>query len=102
MDAASRRLSSYAFSPGVVPINLNRDDGPADTVRKGTDFHGVDATIDAIGVEAKGSVLEIVLTAMKWKAATRLGGVVSPPGVYAGFIPTRSSKRRKRTAGRSC
>lgn len=55
------------------------------------------ATIDAVGFEAKGSALETALTAMKMEgssgkalrqciAATRRGGVVSVPGVYAGFI----------------
>src|SRR5690606_4918526 len=55
------------------------------------------ATIDAVGFEAKGSAVETVLTNLKLEgssgkalrqaiAATRRGGVVSVPGVYAGFI----------------
>ena len=63
-----------------------------------TDGHrGVDAVIDAVGFEAKGSVTETVLTALKLEAssgkalrqciaAVRRGGTVSVPGVYAGFI----------------
>ncbi|MBP3000016.1 glutathione-dependent formaldehyde dehydrogenase, partial [Acinetobacter baumannii] len=58
---------------------------------------GVDAVIDAIGFEAKGSVIETVLTNLKLEgssgaalrqciAAVRRGGVVSVPGVYAGPI----------------
>ncbi len=53
--------------------------------------------IDAVGFEAKGSVTETVLTALKLEAssgkalrqciaAVRRGGTVSVPGVYAGFI----------------
>jgi threonine dehydrogenase-like Zn-dependent dehydrogenase len=57
----------------------------------------VDATIDAVGFEAKGSAVETTLATLKLEgssgkalrqciAATRRGGVVSVPGVYAGFI----------------
>lgn len=53
--------------------------------------------IDAIGFEAKGSVIETVLTNLKLEgssgaalrqciAAVRRGGMVSVPGVYAGPI----------------
>lgn len=57
----------------------------------------MDAVIDAVGFEAKGSLTETVLTNLKLEgssgkalrqciAAVRRGGVVSVPGVYAGFI----------------
>lgn len=57
----------------------------------------MDAVIDAVGFEAKGSMTETVLTNLKLEgssgkalrqciAAVRRGGVVSVPGVYAGFI----------------
>ncbi len=57
---------------------------------------GVDA-VDAVGFEAKGSTTETVLTNLKLEgssgkalrqciAAVRRGGIVSVPGVYAGFI----------------
>ena len=57
----------------------------------------MDASIDAVGFEAKGSKLETVMTNLKLEgssgkalrqamAATRRGGSVSVPGVYAGFI----------------
>ena len=53
--------------------------------------------IDAVGFEAKGSTTETVLATLKLEgssgkalrqciAAVRRGGVVSVPGVYAGFI----------------
>jgi threonine dehydrogenase-like Zn-dependent dehydrogenase len=61
------------------------------------DGRGVDGVVDAVGFEAKGSKLETVLTDMKLEgssgaalrqciAAVRRGGMVSVPGVYAGFI----------------
>ncbi len=53
--------------------------------------------IDAVGFEAKGSTTETILSNLKIEgssgkalrqciAAVRRGGVVSVPGVYAGFI----------------
>jgi threonine dehydrogenase-like Zn-dependent dehydrogenase len=57
----------------------------------------VDGVVDAVGFEAKGSTTETILTNLKMEgssgkalrqciAAVRRGGVVSVPGVYAGFI----------------
>lgn len=97
VDHNDYRLQFAQQTYGVMPINFDRDDDPADTILRGTDFHGVDATIDAVGFEAKGSAVETVLTNLKMEgssgkalrqciAATRRGGVVSVPGVYAGFI----------------
>jgi threonine dehydrogenase-like Zn-dependent dehydrogenase len=97
IDHNAYRLRFAQDIYGVIPINFDDDEDPADTILKGTDFHGVDATIDAVGFEAKGSAVETVLTTIKLEgssgkalrqciAATRRGGVVSVPGVYAGFI----------------
>ena len=58
---------------------------------------GVDAAIDAVGFEAKGSRTETLLHTLKIEpssgkalrqciAAVRRGGTVSIPGVYAGFV----------------
>jgi len=57
----------------------------------------VDGVVDAVGFEAKGSTTETVLATLKLEgssgkalrqciATVRRGGVVSVPGVYAGFI----------------
>ena len=82
---------------GVLPIDFDQIDDPAAFIIEQTDHRGVDASIDAVGFEAKGSTVETVLstlklegssgTSLRWAiAATRRGGIVSVPGVYAGFI----------------
>jgi threonine dehydrogenase-like Zn-dependent dehydrogenase len=97
VDHNDYRLDFAERTYGVIPINFDRNDDPAAFIIDQTDFRGVDCSIDAIGFEAKGSLLETVLTDLKLEgssgkalrqaiAATRRGGVVSVPGVYAGFI----------------
>ncbi len=97
VDHHPYRLDFAAATYGVVPINFERIEDPAAYIIEATGHHGVDATIDAVGFEAKGSTTETVLTTLKLEgssgavlrqaiAATRRGGVVSVPGVYAGFI----------------
>ena len=97
VDHHPYRLMFAQQAYGVIPINFDEDDDPAQTILKATDNHGVDASIDAVGFEAKGSLLETTLATLKLEgssgkalrqamAATRRGGVVSVPGVYAGFI----------------
>lgn len=83
---------------GAIPINFDDENDPAEKIIEQTAGHrGVDAVIDAVGFEAKGSLTETVLTNLKLEgssgkalrqciAAVRRGGVVSVPGVYAGFI----------------
>jgi threonine dehydrogenase-like Zn-dependent dehydrogenase len=97
VDEHAYRLDFAQALYGVEPINFAQIDDPAEQIIERTDFRGVDASIDAVGFEAKGSTLETVLTDLKLEgssgkalrqaiAATRRGGVVSVPGVYAGFI----------------
>lgn len=97
VDHNEYRLQFAQATYGVTPINFDKNEDPAEIILTATQGHGVDATIDAVGFEAKGSALETALTAMKLEgssgkalrqciAATRRGGVVSVPGVYAGFI----------------
>ncbi len=97
VDHHPYRLDFAQQTYGVEPINFDEDDDPAEIIIDRTDGRGVDASIDAVGFEAKGSTLETALTAVKLEgssgkalrqaiAATRRGGVVSVPGVYAGFI----------------
>jgi threonine dehydrogenase-like Zn-dependent dehydrogenase len=97
IDEHPYRLDFAQALYGVEPINFRQIDDPAEQIIERTDFRGVDASIDAVGFEAKGSTVETVLTELKLEgssgkalrqaiAATRRGGVVSVPGVYAGFI----------------
>lgn len=97
VDHHAHRLDFAQATYGVVPINFDQIEDPAELIVEQTDFRGVDASIDAVGFEAKGSMLETVLTDLKLEgssgkvlrqaiAATRRGGVISVPGVYAGFI----------------
>lgn len=97
VDELAYRLEFAQRTYGVEPIDFSRVGDPAELIVERTDFRGVDASIDAVGFEAKGSTVETVLTDLKLEgssgkalrqaiAATRRGGVVSVPGVYAGFI----------------
>lgn len=98
VDHHAYRLAYAQSTYGVIPINFDEDDDPADTIIKQTrGMRGVDGVIDAVGFEAKGSTTETILAALKLEgssgkalrqciAAVRRGGVVSVPGVYAGFI----------------
>jgi threonine dehydrogenase-like Zn-dependent dehydrogenase len=98
IDHHDYRLAYAEKAYGVIPINFDDDDDPADSlIRQTPGMRGVDAVIDAVGFEAKGSTTETVLATLKLEgssgkalrqciAAVRRGGVVSVPGVYAGFI----------------
>ncbi|MCG2577473.1 glutathione-dependent formaldehyde dehydrogenase [Dechloromonas sp. XY25] len=97
VDHHDYRLAFAEERYGAVPINFDRVDDPAAYIVSNTDNRGVDAAIDAIGFEAKGSPTETVLATLKLEgssgyalrqaiAAVRRGGSLSVPGVYAGFI----------------
>ncbi|WFS16458.1 glutathione-dependent formaldehyde dehydrogenase [Pseudomonas sp. 905_Psudmo1] len=98
VDESPYRLEFARQTYGVIPINFDQVDDPAAAIIEQTAGHrGVDAAIDAVGFEAKGSTTETILTALKLEAssgkalrqciaAVRRGGTVSVPGVYAGFI----------------
>lgn len=98
VDHHPYRLHFAADRYGAIPINFDEDSDPAQSIIEQTAGHrGVDAVIDAVGFEAKGSTTETVLTNLKLEgssgkalrqciAAVRRGGIVSVPGVYAGFI----------------
>ena len=97
VDHHPYRLEFARGAYGVEPINFDEVDDPANEIIDRTDGRGVDSTIDAVGFEAKGSAVETALTAVKLEgssgaairqaiAATRRGGAISVPGVYAGWI----------------
>ena len=97
VDHHQYRLNFAAEQYGTISINFEEDEDPAQIILDKTQQRGVDASIDAVGFEAKGSLVETALTTLKIEAssgkairqciaATRRGGIVSIPGVYAGFI----------------
>lgn len=98
VDHHPYRLEYARQTYGVIPIDFERIDDPSAAIIENTPgFRGVDAVIDAVGFEAKGSTTETILTTLKLEissgyalrqciAAVRRGGVVSVPGVYAGFM----------------
>jgi threonine dehydrogenase-like Zn-dependent dehydrogenase len=98
VDHHDYRLAYAQRTYGVIPINFDEDDDPADTIiRQTPGMRGVDGVVDAVGFEAKGSTTETILATLKLEgssgkalrqciAAVRRGGVVSVPGVYSGFI----------------
>ena len=97
VDHHPYRLAFAESAYGAETINFDEVEDPAALIVERTGFRGVDASIDAVGFEAKGSTVETALTSVKMEgssgkalrqeiAATRRGGTVSVPGVYAGFI----------------
>jgi threonine dehydrogenase-like Zn-dependent dehydrogenase len=96
VDHHDYRLDYAQHAYGAAPINFDRVDA-AEVILEATHGRGVDAVIDAVGFEAKGSAIETLLTKLKIEAssgkalrqciaAVRRGGVISVPGVYAGFL----------------
>jgi threonine dehydrogenase-like Zn-dependent dehydrogenase len=97
VDHHDYRLNFAAATYDVIPINFDKTEDPAEDIIRSTHQRGVDAAIDAVGFEAKGSLPETLMTNLKlegssgkvlrWAiAATRRGGLISVPGVYAGYI----------------
>jgi threonine dehydrogenase-like Zn-dependent dehydrogenase len=98
IDHHQYRLDFARVTYGAIPLNFDEIDDPAEALIEQTPGHrGVDAVIDAVGFEAKGSTTETILTNLKLEgssgkalrqciAAVRRGGTVSVPGVYAGPI----------------
>ncbi|HWM28099.1 MAG TPA: zinc-dependent alcohol dehydrogenase [Woeseiaceae bacterium] len=96
VDHHPYRLAYAAQTYGATPINFDEMD-PAEVIVETTERRGVDAVVDAVGFEAKGSTTETILANLKIEgssgkalrqciASVRRGGVVSVPGVYAGPI----------------
>lgn len=96
VDHHPYRLAFAQSQYDVIPINFDEVDA-AEFILENTEYRGVDGVIDAVGFEAKGSLLETAMTKLKLEgssgaalrqciASVRRGGVISVPGVYAGFI----------------
>jgi threonine dehydrogenase-like Zn-dependent dehydrogenase len=97
VDSVPERLA-MAQRHGVETVDEEAVDSVSDLVRELTDGRGVDRAIDAVGMEAHGSVVDSVLATTKVQvdkfaalreclASVRRGGTVSLSGVYAGPMP---------------
>ncbi|MCW7538662.1 glutathione-dependent formaldehyde dehydrogenase [Aquabacterium sp. A7-Y] len=97
IDHHGGRLDFAAAAYQAEILNFDQHEDPAALILEATAGRGVDAAIDAVGFEAKGSTVETLLTNLKIEgssgqalrqciAATRRGGTVSVAGVYAGHI----------------
>ncbi len=96
VDNVPERLS-LAAKYGVETVDFSAVDDVKEIVLDLTDGRGVDSSIDAVGMEASGSLIESVLQTTKLQldkalalrqciASTRRGGTLSISGVYAGPI----------------
>jgi len=96
VDHHKFRLDFAQTTYDVIPVNFDECDA-AEFILDNTNHRGVDGVVEAVGFEAKGSTLETVMTSLKLEgssgkalrqsiAAVRRGGIISVPGLYAGFI----------------
>ena len=98
IDHNDYRLDFAQQRYGAIPINFDHHDDPAQWIIDNTPCHPREnAGIDAGGLAPTASLTETVLSTLKIEgssgkalrqciAAVRRGGIVSVPGVYAGFI----------------
>lgn len=97
VDHNDYRLQYAKDTYGAIPVNFDKVDAAEFIIEQTKGHRGVDGVIDAVSFEAKGSMLETIMTNLKIEgssgaalrqciAAVRRGGVVSVPGVYAGPI----------------
>jgi threonine dehydrogenase-like Zn-dependent dehydrogenase len=96
VDTVPERLS-LAAKYGVETIDFDAVDSVRDVVLELTDGRGVDSAIDAVGMEASGSLVGSILQTTKLQldrgtalrecmSAIRRGGTLSLSGVYTGPI----------------
>ena len=69
IDHNDYRLEFAERTYGAIPINFDKVDA-AEVIIDHTDGRGVDAVIDAVGFEAKGSTTETVLTNLKLEGSS--------------------------------
>jgi len=96
VDNVPERLTMAAMH-GIETVDYSAVDGVKDVMLELTGGRGVDAAIDAVGMEAGGSLVDSVLQTTKVQidkahalrecmASIRRGGTLSISGVYAGPI----------------
>jgi threonine dehydrogenase-like Zn-dependent dehydrogenase len=96
VDQVPERLA-MAQRHGVETVDFAAVGDVVQVVREMTDGRGADSVVDAVGMEAEGSVIERFLQASKLQAdrfhalrwshdSVRRGGTLSLTGVYAGYV----------------
>jgi threonine dehydrogenase-like Zn-dependent dehydrogenase len=96
VDGVPERLS-LAAKYGIETVDFSAVDDVKELMLGLTDGRGVDAAIDAVGMEASGSIIDSILQTTKVQvdkahalrecmASIRRGGTLSISGVYAGPI----------------
>jgi threonine dehydrogenase-like Zn-dependent dehydrogenase len=97
VDRVPERLA-MAARHGVETIDFEAVDDVPELVRELTDGRGVDAAIDAVGMEASGSPIDAALHSVRVQPdrlhalrecgrSVRRGGTISIVGVYVGPMP---------------
>ena len=97
VDQVPERLS-LAEEWGAETVDFSTVDDVTDAIWELTDARGVDAGIDAVGMEAAGSPADSVLSSIKLQTdklvalrncvgSLRRGGTLSVSGVYTGHYP---------------
>jgi threonine dehydrogenase-like Zn-dependent dehydrogenase len=97
IDSVPERLA-MASRHGVETIDFEAVDDVPKLVRELTDGRGVDAAIDAVGMEASGSAIDAALHSVRVQPdrlhalrecgrSVRRGGTISIVGVYVGPMP---------------
>jgi threonine dehydrogenase-like Zn-dependent dehydrogenase len=97
IDDEDYRLEFAAATYGAIPINFKHEDNVGRRLIVDNERRGVDCVIDAVGLEAKGNIIDTAMRALLIEqgsgtvlrhgiASLRRGGTLSIPGVYTGFI----------------
>ncbi|HWA15409.1 MAG TPA: zinc-dependent alcohol dehydrogenase [Gemmatimonadales bacterium] len=97
IDRVPERLELARTRGNVVALDYEKVDDLVELLKEATGGRGPDAVIDAVGMEAHGSIYDRAKHALRMETdrpnalreaiqACRPGGTVSIPGVYAGVI----------------
>ena len=70
VDHNDYRLQYAQDTYGAIPVNFDKVDAAEAIIEQTAGHRGVDAVIDAVGFEAKGSILETVLTTLKLEGSS--------------------------------
>jgi threonine dehydrogenase-like Zn-dependent dehydrogenase len=97
IDDEDYRLAFAANKFGAIPINFKAEEDVAKRLIRDNGHRGVDCVVDAVGLEAKGNIVDTALRTLMIEqgsgtvlrqgiASLRRGGTLSIPGVYTGTV----------------